>query len=160
MHLLTFDFFLFSIEDCCFDVKPQPYCNIPFLKSAFTDSNQTKVISTLATYLPLFYALESINMVHCASQLSSYLCLKNFMYCSVGSEFSSCPSDTMQPSRQDCLSFFNTSSPCSVNRMNNALKNAGYGISVPLTDINCSVPAGAMQFPFLLPELLGKCMVA
>ena len=61
----------------------------------------------------------------------------------------------MQPSRRDCLSFFITSSPCSVNRMNNALKNAGYNISVPLTDRNCSVPAGETQFSFLQPELLG-----
>ena len=122
---------------------PQPFCNIPALKSAYNDSNQIEVISRLTTYLPLFYALESINRAHCASRLSIYFCLKNFQYCLFDdADHDVCPSNTIQPSRQDCLNFFNTSSPCSVNDMNIALDNAGYDIVVPLMDSDCSERAG------------------
>jgi hypothetical protein len=98
---------------------------------------QDKVIFKLSTYLPLFHALDSLNFSHCASQLSIYLCMKNFefQFCSGREE---CPGDIVKTSRQTCLYFVNTSSPCSLSGINTTLQNAGYNIPVSLTDFDCS----------------------
>ncbi|XP_028419199.1 uncharacterized protein LOC114544912, partial [Dendronephthya gigantea] len=125
---------------CCFDVKPQPFCNTStFVQSSLNRSQQDEVIFNLSTmYLPIFHALESLNQPVCAARLSDYLCLKKFQYCVPGSKNGGCSGEIYKPFRENCLFFADNSSPCSIHHINTILQKAGYNIQIMTTDFDCS----------------------
>lgn len=120
-------------------MKPQAFCNqSELIRSLLNSTEQDEVIFNLSTYLPLFHALESLNRSFCAAQLSEYLCLKKFQYCTSGKESGGCSRNIYTPFRERCLYFTDASSPCSLSRINTTLQNAGYNIPIVITDFDCS----------------------
>ena len=95
-----------------------------------------------STYVHFFHALRSIGESGWVKKLSFVLCTQRIQYCSVGKP-GSCNTGLVAD-RNLCLSFFNPSNKCSLDRLNVALHKRIYVTMTPhLSKHDClALPTG------------------